>query len=176
MIQIDTKTDSLKLFNMNGKTVPKQGIAESSLLFEGNCGTTFSDEVVLSKPTIPPIKMTPFPAGSGEMITNRETDTLRLYNNPRTIMVTEYYSNGKPHYVKDFYDGVLIKQTECMGDGTIITVDEYIDGKLRRHTDNYPGSGEPCGIEEYNEKGKLIRYYEYAPSKVLIDYKEFPDE
>ena len=126
--------------------------------------------------TIPPMKIRPFPAPNSATPPIIETDTLRPFNNPRAGVVVKFYSSGTPHYVQDFYDGVLIKQTEYTSDGIEITLDEYVDGVLRKHTENYPSTGEKWIIEEYTKKGEPLRYYEYKPNGQQCDYKEFPVE
>ena len=188
------------------KTTFEQNTYSNDLLFSENNQSPIGDEVLISKKTIPPSaynspqnsndtistkKISPFPEADytnperritpvkKNSITNPakpETDTLRIFKDPKDMVVIEFYLNGKPHYVRNFYNDTITKEREYAGDGSIIAIDEYIDGVLRKHTDNYPGSEDIWSIEEYNEKGKLLRYYEYAPFGRLIDYKAFPVE
>ncbi len=175
MIHTDNRIENGKYYSTNNdKTLSKQ--SKKILLFEESSTMPVGDEVVLSGEKVFQKTITPAPDGNDTIPPVPMTDTLRFFKDPKDMVVVEFYPSGKPHYVKDFYDNVITKQTEYAGDGTPVAIDEYIGGKLRRHTENYLGSGEPWTIEEYSENGNLIRFYEYAPFGRLIDYQAFPDE
>lgn len=177
MLQVNTNLKFLELFNTDkSKPSSTHNTSTNVALFANNTTPPVGDSLAFSQKTIPPVTHTPHHIDNDTIPRVPEPDTLRFFKDPKDMVVIEFYSSGKPHYVKNFYDNVITKKTEYTSDGIIVTEDEYINGILRKHTDNYPGTGEPWIIEEYNEKGEKVRLYEYAPFYQLIDYKAFPVE
>lgn len=135
-----------------------------------------------TKENIPPHR-TEFPAKIGLFSPSSDTispifdvEVLQISKDPDKTVDFVFYPSGALHYVKYSYNGVITKQIEYTSNGIVITIDEYTDGVLMRHTDNYPATGKPWVIEEYSEKGEILRYYKYKPDGKLYEYQAFPVE
>lgn len=175
MINPVLKTENSNNFNKSIFRNTAQNSNNISLFYNNSQSPCENTDIPPHKMTTP-VKVSLYSPSGDTIFPVPETDAPLKYNDPAATVDIEFYSSGKPHYIRDYYNGVITRQIEYMGDGTVVTVDEYIDGVLRKHTENYPGSGEKWIVQEYNEKGKLIRSYEYKPNGEPCGYIEFPEE
>ena len=176
MINSTSKIENSDFFNKSVFTNADRNNDKNISLFFAKSDLAFGIKNDPPNKTIPPSRIDVFKSDNDTIRQIPETDTLRFFSDPKDMIVVEFYPKGVPHYVKSFYDNVMTKKTEYTSDGIAVAVDEYKDGVLIRHTENYPATGEIWTIEEYGKKGNVLRNYEYTPDGELLEYKAFPSE